>query len=92
MVILHKFTQRRLLFHCFPLFVQLIEYVCLPCVLFFIEGYANEVGEALRPVIPKKVVHLSYGVAITYVICDCFDKTIKTYQVNNAQIEYIPVE
>lgn len=48
-----------------------------------ITGYANEVGEALRPLIPKKVVHLSYGVAIAYVIGDCFDKTIQTYQVRS---------
>ncbi|XP_031626009.1 mitochondrial fission process protein 1 [Contarinia nasturtii] len=43
-------------------------------------GYANEVGEALRPLIPKKVVHLSYGVAVAYVIGDCIDKTGKTYK------------
>lgn len=47
-----------------------------------ISGYANEVGEALRPVIHKKLVHLSYGVAIAYVIGDCIDKSVKTYQVS----------
>lgn len=44
-------------------------------------GYSNEVGEALRPVIPKKIVHLSYGIAVTYVIADCIDKSMKTYKV-----------
>lgn len=44
-------------------------------------GYANEVGESFRPVIPKQLVHASYGVAITYVIADCLDKSLKTYRV-----------
>lgn len=51
-------------------------------MIFCDTGYANEVGEALRPVIPKKVVHLSYGIAISYVIGDCIDKTVNTYKVN----------
>lgn len=31
--------------------------------------------------IPKKIVHLSYGIAITYVLGDCIDKGKTTYQV-----------
>lgn len=46
-------------------------------------GYANEVGESFRPLVPKSVVHFSYAVAIVYVIGDCVDKTIKTYQVKH---------
>jgi fission process protein 1 len=36
-------------------------------------GYANEVGEALRPVYPK-VVRPSYGMAFGYVLADTLDK------------------
>lgn len=58
----------------------LFLFIWLFFLLSFI-GYSNEVGEALRPVIPKKVVHLSYGIAIAYVIGDCIDKTMQTYKV-----------
>uniref|UniRef100_A0A1B6M462 Mitochondrial fission process protein 1 n=1 Tax=Graphocephala atropunctata TaxID=36148 RepID=A0A1B6M462_9HEMI len=37
-------------------------------------GYANEVGEAFRAVIPTKAVWFSYGVACAYVACDAADK------------------
>lgn len=45
-------------------------------------GYANEVGESFRPLIPRSIVHFSYAIAIVYVIGDCVDKTIKTYRVS----------
>lgn len=47
-------------------------------------GYANEVGESFRPLIHKTIVHSSYAIAIVYVVADCVDKTIKTYQVRAA--------
>jgi len=42
-------------------------------------GYANEVGEAFRPLVPAWVVPASYGVAITYVLADTVDKTLKAF-------------
>lgn len=39
-------------------------------------------GESFRPLIPARVVHISYGIAIAYVLADCGDKTIKTYRVS----------
>ncbi|XP_049533070.1 mitochondrial fission process protein 1 [Anopheles darlingi] len=42
-------------------------------------GYANEIGEAFRPVIKKIFVHASYGVAISYVLADTADKSKKQY-------------
>ncbi|XP_058449819.1 mitochondrial fission process protein 1 [Malaya genurostris] len=43
-------------------------------------GYANEVGEAFRPLIKKIFVHASYGVSISYVLADTADKSIKQYE------------
>uniref|UniRef100_A0A8C5VV49 Mitochondrial fission process protein 1 n=1 Tax=Microcebus murinus TaxID=30608 RepID=A0A8C5VV49_MICMU len=37
-------------------------------------GYANEVGEAFRSLVPAAVVWLSYGVASSYVLADAIDK------------------
>lgn len=37
-------------------------------------GYANEVGEAFRALIPVKLVWASYGVATAYVTADAIDK------------------
>uniref|UniRef100_A0A8D0F2U8 Mitochondrial fission process protein 1 n=1 Tax=Strix occidentalis caurina TaxID=311401 RepID=A0A8D0F2U8_STROC len=37
-------------------------------------GYANEVGESFRPLVPVPVVWASYGVATAYVTADAFDK------------------
>lgn len=45
-------------------------------------GYSNEVGESFRPLIPKVFVHLSYAVAISYVLAECVDKSVRTYRVN----------
>ena len=33
-------------------------------------GYANEVGEAFRPLVPRAAVNASYGVASAYVLAD----------------------
>ena len=37
-------------------------------------GYANEVGEAFRPLVPVEVVYFSYVIAITYILADTVDK------------------
>ena len=37
-------------------------------------GYANEVGEAFRPLVPVEIVYFSYVIAITYILADTFDK------------------
>ncbi|NXV78587.1 MTFP1 protein, partial [Atlantisia rogersi] len=37
-------------------------------------GYANEVGESFRPLVPVPVVWASYGVATAYVTADTIDK------------------
>ncbi|XP_040463173.1 mitochondrial fission process protein 1 isoform X1 [Falco naumanni] len=37
-------------------------------------GYANEVGESFRPLVPLQVVWASYGVATAYVTADAIDK------------------
>jgi len=37
-------------------------------------GYANEVGEAFRPLINVRLVHATYGVAILYAMADSWDK------------------
>ncbi|NXJ71380.1 MTFP1 protein, partial [Rostratula benghalensis] len=37
-------------------------------------GYANEVGESFRPLVPLPVVWASYGVATAYVTADAIDK------------------
>lgn len=42
-------------------------------------GYANEVGEAFRPLVSKYLVLGTYGVAISYALADCADKTQKEY-------------
>ncbi|XP_037918382.1 mitochondrial fission process protein 1-like isoform X2 [Hermetia illucens] len=58
-------------------------------------GYANEVGEAFRPLIPRSIVRLSYGVAIGYVLADVGSKTKETYEgnkkVKNAAITALDV-
>lgn len=37
-------------------------------------GYANEVGEAFRALVPVSLVWGSYAVATAYVTADAFDK------------------
>ncbi|XP_005106290.1 mitochondrial fission process protein 1 [Aplysia californica] len=43
-------------------------------------GYANEVGEAFRVLVPVSLVRLSYVVASTYVAADSVDKGYKMSQ------------
>jgi mitochondrial fission process protein 1 len=51
-------------------------------------GYANEVGEAFRPIFPKFVTP-SYGVAFAYVAADAFDKTLKASRRGETSVEVI---
>jgi hypothetical protein len=37
-------------------------------------------GESFRPLIDKKFVNLSYGVAFAYVLADTFSKANKEYE------------
>ena len=37
-------------------------------------GYANECGEAFRPLVPVEVVYVSYALAIGYILADTVDK------------------
>ena len=46
------------------------------------QGYANEVGEAFRSLVPAAVVWLSYGVASSYVLADAIDKGKKAGEVS----------
>ncbi|CAG9558932.1 unnamed protein product [Danaus chrysippus] len=43
-------------------------------------GYANEVGESFRAVVPVQVVRASYAVAFGYVLADTADKSWKMYK------------
>ncbi|XP_067014841.1 mitochondrial fission process protein 1 [Anabrus simplex] len=43
-------------------------------------GYANEVGEAFRPLVHVFWVRLSYGIASAYVVADTIHKTVKMNQ------------
>ncbi|NXH21292.1 MTFP1 protein, partial [Bucco capensis] len=45
-------------------------------------GYANEVGESFRPLVPVPVVWASYGVASAYVTADAIDKGRKAATVS----------
>uniref|UniRef100_A0AC11EM16 Mitochondrial fission process 1 n=1 Tax=Ovis aries TaxID=9940 RepID=A0AC11EM16_SHEEP len=44
-------------------------------------GYANEVGEAFRSLVPAAVVWLSYAVSSSYVLADAIDKGKKARDV-----------
>ncbi|KAG7206894.1 hypothetical protein KM043_000791 [Ampulex compressa] len=43
-------------------------------------GYANEVGEAFRSIVPKSIVWFSYIVSSGYVLADTIDKGLKVYK------------
>ncbi|CAK1541867.1 unnamed protein product [Leptosia nina] len=43
-------------------------------------GYANEVGESFRSLVPVKVVRASYAVAFAYAFADTADKSWKMFQ------------
>ncbi|XP_006622405.1 mitochondrial fission process protein 1 [Apis laboriosa] len=42
-------------------------------------GYANEIGEAFRPIIPQSIVWFSYTVASGYVLADTINSGFNTY-------------
>jgi len=46
-------------------------------------GYANEVGEALRPLVPVGFVWATYAVAIGYAAGDTYDKASYEYEVRH---------
>ncbi len=46
-------------------------------------GYANEVGEAFRSLVPVNVVRFSYVISTAYVCADTFDKSQRTYRVRD---------
>ncbi|XP_002915611.1 mitochondrial fission process protein 1 isoform X2 [Ailuropoda melanoleuca] len=48
-------------------------------------GYANEVGEAFRSLVPATVVWLSYGVSSSYVLADAIDKGKKAGAVPSSE-------
>jgi fission process protein 1 len=43
-------------------------------------GYANEVGEALRPMVPVSAVWSTYAIAIGYALADTYHKGNREYQ------------
>ncbi|XP_068127600.1 mitochondrial fission process protein 1 [Hyperolius riggenbachi] len=45
-------------------------------------GYANEVGESFRALVPKVVVWATYGIASAYVTADAADKGHKAAEAN----------
>ncbi|XP_072271371.1 mitochondrial fission process protein 1 [Pyxicephalus adspersus] len=45
-------------------------------------GYANEVGESFRALVPKSLVWATYGVATAYVTADAADKGKKAAELN----------
>ncbi|XP_003696813.1 mitochondrial fission process protein 1 [Apis florea] len=42
-------------------------------------GYANEIGEAFRPIIPHSIVWFSYTIASGYVLADTINSGFNTY-------------
>ncbi|KAF0881688.1 MTFP1 protein, partial [Crocuta crocuta] len=48
-------------------------------------GYANEVGETFRSLVPAAVVWLSYGVSSSYVLADAIDKGKKAGDVRSPE-------
>ena len=44
-------------------------------------GYANEVGEAVRPLVPVGFVWSTYVIAIGYAAADTYDKASYEYEV-----------
>lgn len=47
----------------------------------YTSGYANEVGESFRALVPVSLVRLSYAIATGYVIADTADKSWKMTKV-----------
>lgn len=50
-------------------------------IIINIIGYANEIGEAFRPLVHRSVVMGSYGISSAYVLADTWDKALKAYNV-----------
>ncbi|KZC12593.1 PREDICTED: mitochondrial fission process protein 1 [Dufourea novaeangliae] len=48
-------------------------------------GYANEVGEAFRPIVSPSIVWLSYVISSGYVIADTVHKGWKEYEGNTSK-------
>ena len=48
--------------------------------LIFFPGYANEVGEAFRSIVPNSIVWFSYAIASGYVLADTINNGLKAYQ------------
>lgn len=46
-------------------------------------GYANEVGEAFRSLVPKSIVWFSYAISSGYVFADTAHKGSKVYQMDS---------
>ena len=42
-------------------------------------AYSSDIGESMRPVVMPKWVTISYGVAWTYILGDCFYKGYSDY-------------
>lgn len=59
------------------MFIHLCNYQYDLCA----SGYANEVGEAFRSLVPVSVVRLSYVVASGYVCADAYHKGDQAQQV-----------
>ncbi|XP_050353787.1 mitochondrial fission process protein 1 isoform X2 [Nymphalis io] len=54
-------------------------------------GYANEVGESFRALVPVKVVRASYAVAFAYVLADTGDKSWKMFR-KDGRVKNVLVE
>lgn len=67
-------------------YIRYLGKFCLSKIVILIDftfsaiGYANEVGEAFRPLVHKHFVNLSYGISITYVLADAYDKANKEHK------------
>eukprot|EP00966_Prymnesium_polylepis_P043318 1005325-Prymnesium_polylepis.1 len=51
-------------------------------------GYANECGEAFRPLIDVSIVYITYVGAITYILADTYDKGKKGSNVEKEALLY----
>ncbi|KOX73603.1 Mitochondrial fission process protein 1 [Melipona quadrifasciata] len=51
-------------------------------------GYANEVGEAFRSIVPNSIVWFSYAIASGYVLADTINNGLKAYQATTKNIVF----
>eukprot|EP00164_Ancoracysta_twista_P007338 GFYU01010398.1.p1 GENE.GFYU01010398.1~~GFYU01010398.1.p1 ORF type:complete len:177 (-),score=38.37 GFYU01010398.1:115-645(-) len=51
-------------------------------------GYANEVGEAFRPLVKPWMANGTYAIAGAYVIADTYDKTMKVHKDEGDEMTY----